>query len=110
MNQITSANKALTAAIAEDNRCDSSADCAVVPTGARACGGPSSYAVYSTKSANVALIQTLAQATVKLEQQYNRENSIISICSIARPPGAACNQGKTCTPSSVVSPWGSDLS
>ena len=104
LQQIALANKALEAAIAESNQCDSSADCAAIPTGARGCGGPSSYAVYSTKTANVELIQKLAQVTVELEQQYNTEQSIVSICSTVEAPTTVCDQTNICISGSEVSP------
>lgn len=89
-------------AIDQDNQCKLATDCSVVPIGARACGGPGSYAVYSTKSSNVEVIRSAALKTTKLEQQYNAENSLVSICSMAQMPGFACDQTNKC-----VAVWGS---
>ncbi len=93
---IASLKQALSTAIQFDNRCTSSADCATVPVGSRACGGPNSYAVYSKLSSNAQAIRSLAQLTTQLEQQYNEENSVISICSLVTSPTPVCDETMIC--------------
>lgn len=104
--EISSVNKALTAAIALENQCASQADCTTIAFGSRACGGPGGYAVYSVKSSNGQDIRSLAQLTTKLEQQYNKENSVISICSIVMPPTPVCDETKKCVAGPRSSPSG----
>mgnify|MGYP006897546521 CR=1 FL=1 len=98
---ITSAHRALTAAVQLDNQCTTSADCTVLPTGSRACGGPSGHVVYATKSSNAKQIRSLAQLTTTLERQFNNENSIMSICSILMPPTPVCDDTNNCAAGSA---------
>lgn len=92
--ELANANQALMTAIEAENSCTTSADCATVPVGARACGGPGGYAVYATKSSNAQQIKSLATVTAKLERQFNEENGVISICSIVAEPTVQCNENK----------------
>jgi len=104
--EMASTNRALKTAIALENQCVTSADCDVLAVGARACGGPSGFFVYSVKSSNVENIRSLAQLTTQLEKQYNTENSVMSICSMAMPPSAVCDETKKCVagPTSIELP------
>ncbi|UJR33633.1 hypothetical protein I4U23_021068 [Adineta vaga] len=101
--QITAIVNSLNAAVQLDNKCKTSADCAAAAVGARACGGPNSYVVYSRKSSNADDIISLAKLSTELEQKYNMENSVMSICMMAIPPSAVCTENK-CTASSSFSP------
>ncbi len=94
--EMASTNSALKAAIALENQCATSTDCNILPVGARACGGPSGFVAYSVKSSNIENIHSLAQLTTQLEQQYNSENSVISICSIVMPSSVVCDETKKC--------------
>lgn len=96
LQEITGIYQELQKTIQLDNKCETSVDCASAPTGSRACGGPNGYIVYSIKSLNVEKIRTLAKKTVELEQQYNLENMMISICSFVLPPTVTCNASKKC--------------
>jgi len=98
--EIASVTKALTAAVQLDNQCTTSVDCATAAVGSRACGGPKSYVVYSRKSSNAENIRSLAQMTTTLEQQYNIENSVMSICSMVMAPRAVCDQANRCVAAS----------
>ncbi|CAF0781824.1 unnamed protein product [Didymodactylos carnosus] len=73
-----------------DLSCQSSSDCFVQPTGARTCGGPNGYLILSHLNKQVTTIIQLAKQTETLEQQYNQQTHIISICSIAIPPTVSC--------------------
>jgi len=103
---ISAANQALTTAIQLDNQCATSEDCTTVAVGARACGGPNGYAVYSIKSSNAQDIRLWAQLTTTLEHQYNTENSVMSICSIVIPPEPVCDETKKCVAGSTFSSMG----
>ncbi len=96
LEEMASTNSALKTAIALENQCATSTDCNILPVGARACGGPSSFVAYSVKSSNIENIHSLAQLTTQLEQQYNSENSVLSMCFIAMPPSAVCDETKKC--------------
>jgi len=95
--QLNSVNTALTTVNELENQCTTPADCVAEPIGARACGGPGGYIVYSKTSSYAEDIVALAKLTTKLARQYNKDNSIVSICSLARKPAAVCNENKTCT-------------
>ncbi|CAF2328530.1 unnamed protein product [Rotaria sp. Silwood2] len=94
--QLMSINTALATINQLENQCTTSSDCSTEPIGARACGGPNGYIVYSTISSYVEYIHSLAKLTTKLERQYNEENSIVSICILAKKPIAICDKNHTC--------------
>ena len=94
--QLARINSALNTVVQLSNQCDTSADCTTEPIGARACGGPGGYIVYSTNSCYVEYILSLAKLTSILERQYNEENSVISICSIVPQPVPICSKNQTC--------------
>jgi hypothetical protein len=77
-----------------DSQCDNSAQCKVVAVGSRACGGPSSYLVYSNKTANEQAVEQLSKKITSLESQFNAENSMVSICQHLMAPGAQCVENK----------------
>ena len=95
-DQLSSINSALQTVVQLDNQCKTSTECKTEPVGARACGGPGGYIVYSKNSPYVQQVLSLANLTRTLERQYNEENSIISICSLVPPPTAVCSQNQTC--------------
>ncbi|CAF0782218.1 unnamed protein product [Rotaria sp. Silwood1] len=94
--QLNSINTALTTINQLENQCATSSDCLTEPIGARACGGPNGYIVYSRISSYVEYILSLAKLTTILERQYNEENSIISICILAKKPIAVCDKNHMC--------------
>lgn len=81
-------------ALTADPQCDSSAQCKVLAVGSRACGGPSSYLVYSNKTANEQAVEQLSKKITSLESQFNAENSMVSICQHLMTPGAQCVENK----------------
>ncbi|CAF0726067.1 unnamed protein product [Adineta steineri] len=91
---ITAIKESLTAAVQADNQCTTAADCTAAAVGSRACGGPSSYVVYSAECANAEQISSLIQLATRLEKQFNTENEMMSICSMIMPPKALCVANK----------------
>lgn len=75
---------------ASDLSCTSASDCEVIAIGSRACGGPSGYLVTSKNNQNLNEIETLAQRSENLQQEYNRNYRMISICSILARPMPKC--------------------
>jgi len=94
--QILTANKALTAAIEVENECTVDEECAILPVGSRACGGPSSYVAYSLTSSNQDEIHSLSTLTTSLEKKYNHQNGIMSMCMILPEPTAVCDASHQC--------------
>lgn len=75
-------------------QCDTSAQCKVVAVGSRACGGPSDFAVYSTKTSNAAAVFAQSKKITSLESSYNAQNDIMSICQHLTTPSTQCIKNK----------------
>ncbi|MCQ8880101.1 hypothetical protein NQT69_19050 [Pseudoalteromonas shioyasakiensis] len=82
--------KSLTA----DLSCDTSAQCQVLPVGSRACGGPSSYLVFSTKNSDSEKVEQIAKRITSLESQLNAQTGMMSICQHLTAPAAQCSSNK----------------
>ncbi|WP_081310663.1 hypothetical protein [Pseudoalteromonas luteoviolacea] len=76
--------------ITKDKSCDSNSQCQAIPVGSRACGGPSSYLVFSTKTADHKKVYELAKQLTHAESQYNAKTGMISICEHLRQPATQC--------------------
>lgn len=70
--------------------------CAVLPVGERACGGPQAYVVYSTVVSDERKLRELARQYTEAEQKYNRISGTMSTCSAVVPPEVQFERGK-CT-------------
>ena len=81
-------------ALTADPQCDNSAQCKVTPVGSRACGGPSSYLVYSNKIADEQEVELLSKKITTLESQFNAENAMVSICQHLTAPETQCVENK----------------
>ncbi|MDP4490677.1 hypothetical protein QDG88_22450 [Pseudoalteromonas piscicida] len=80
--------------IVADKSCDNDTHCKVIAVGDRACGGPSSYLVYSTRSADEAQVEQLAEQITTLERAYNMQNQMMSICQHLIEPATQCVENK----------------
>ncbi|HEV2609454.1 MAG TPA: hypothetical protein VGU61_04240 [Noviherbaspirillum sp.] len=60
--------------------------CRAIPAGAKACGGPSRYVVYSTQVSNEERVRNLAESYTALENERNVMSHAISTCSLVMPP------------------------
>ena len=77
-----------------DKQCDTSIECRVSPVGSRACGGPSSFAVYSVKTASEKQVTALSEKITKLESSYNAQKGMMSICQHLTTPSTQCVENK----------------
>lgn len=68
--------------------------CRVHPVGAKACGGPQAYLVYSTATSSERQIEELARRYTEAEQKYNRVTGSASTCSYLMPPAVGLENGK----------------
>lgn len=59
-----------------NNSCTASFQCKVLEVGARACGGPSTYAVYSTLNTSQEEAEQLAQQITKQEKIQNKAQGL----------------------------------
>lgn len=73
--------------------CATTPQCAAIPVGAKPCGGPWRYVVYSTVNVNETELRRRADDLFAFEMEYNRRNGIASDCSLARAATPACVEG-----------------
>ena len=80
--------------LVSNSPCDTNSQCKVTPVGKRACGGPSSFVVYSTKTANETDILELSKVITSLESTYNAQNEMMSTCQHLAAPTTQCIENK----------------
>ncbi|QPB81524.1 hypothetical protein CWC22_000210 [Pseudoalteromonas rubra] len=80
--------------ITKDKECDTTTQCKVLPVGSRACGGPSDYVIFSTKTADPDKVKELADKLTHAEATYNAKNRMISICEHLSAPATQCVNNK----------------
>jgi hypothetical protein len=84
-------------ALIGDAACDSTSQCRTIGRGSKACGGPGSYAAWSTKTTDAAALQ----AAVRQEQQATEAvmagSGRVSNCMVQADPGARCEQKRCVT-------------
>ena len=84
---------ALDAAIAPATASDVSA-CRVVATSEQACGGPTTFAVYSAESPSAREVETLATRLVALDEKANAQFRWASTCMAYRSPTPVLRDGR----------------
>lgn len=82
------------AAAVEPARASSVAACRVVPTSEQACGGPTTFAVFSAEDPDAAETERLAARLVALDRQANRQFGWASTCMAYAPPTPALRDGR----------------
>lgn len=75
----------LDAAIGEAKASDVGA-CRVVAVGAKACGGPAEYRVYSTSDADADTVEALGDEIARLDAYANEQFGLVSTCEMVNPP------------------------
>jgi hypothetical protein len=68
--------------------------CGALPAGAKACGGPSRYIVYSRQVSNEGRLRGLAEKYTNLERELNTLSQLASTCSIIMAPTVNLAAGK----------------
>jgi hypothetical protein len=76
--------------------CSENTNCEYIAFGSKACGGPTSYLVYST-SINVELLKEKVAEYNEKEDLYNNKWGIFSDCSVVSPPNSVTCQNGKCT-------------
>jgi hypothetical protein len=84
-------------ALAGTPACSSDAQCHSLPLGARACGGPESYLVWSSASTSQAEIEALGERYKEERRAANAASRRVSTCQFLMDPGAVCRAG-ACQP------------
>ena len=68
--------------------------CRVVPVGAKGCGGPWGYRVYSSEASPVRAVESLARAITEADRQANVQFDLVSDCMAVEPPRPALVGGR----------------
>ncbi|PAP77683.1 hypothetical protein [Rubrivirga marina] len=84
---------ALDAAIGDAEATEVTA-CRVVPTSEQACGGPTTFAVYSAEASDAAEVERLAARLVELDKVANRQFEYASTCMAYIPPEPVLRGGR----------------
>ena len=71
--------------LSEQIKCENEADWKFRPIGSKACGGPTGYVSYSSKSDTVAFIQKVEKYTAE-QANFNKKWKIVSDCMFVLPP------------------------
>ncbi len=77
--------------------CTVDTECHSVAVGAKACGGPTGYRAYSSKTVSSASVDALAQQERDLAAQAARASHEVSTCYMLADPGAHCEKSKCAT-------------
>jgi uncharacterized phage infection (PIP) family protein YhgE len=77
-------------ALIADPQCDTTEQCKTLPVGSRACGGPSSFVVYSDKTADESELTALSAKITEYERNLNAKNDMASICQHLSAPVTQC--------------------
>jgi len=77
--------------------CTVDTECHSVAIGAKACGGPTGYRAYSSKTISTASVDALAQQERDLAAQAARNSHQVSTCYMLADPGAHCEKNKCVT-------------
>ena len=91
------ARKALDAALLANMACDAPAQCRTVGLGHKACGGPESYAAFSTKGGNEEKIKMLALQYAEARKREDEAAGRMSTGMATRDPGATCSAQRCVT-------------
>ena len=94
---LAAAHAALESALAKASHCTATSECRSLAVGGKACGGPTGYEAYSTKSVDPATMTALAQREHDLALQEARESHRVSNCMMLGDPGARCEANKCVT-------------
>ena len=78
-------------------RADDVAQCRAVALGAKPCGGPERYLVYSTLTADEARLQALVERYNAAATQLARDQDLVSDCQVIEPPELGL-EGGFCMP------------
>jgi len=88
------------------NACQTSADCALIPVGNMACGGPASYMAYSTGigSERISALKNLAERSKELDTKLNALSQMMGACVFHSAPGLVCENNMCATKYEKTSP------
>ena len=94
---LASVDAQLDRTLAGASACTVDTECHSVAVGAKACGGPTGYRAYSSKTVSSASVDALGQQERELAAKAARESHQVSTCFMLADPGAHCQQNKCVT-------------
>lgn len=71
--------------------CDAPSQCKTIAVGHKSCGGPESYAAWSSKSTDAAKLSRLAAEYTAARKAENENSGMVSNCMMVQDPGATCS-------------------
>lgn len=74
--------------------CSETGQCRALPFGAKPCGGPWSYLIYSTATSDSVQVTEAAERYAAYERALNRREGRVSDCSFVSPPVLDCVNGR----------------
>ena len=74
--------------------CTTDAQCAVIPIGQKACGGPAAYLAYSTQGTDLPALKRLATRHTDASKEFNKTSGRMSDCMVLAEPAAVCRAGR----------------
>lgn len=80
-----------------DKSCGPDRTCGAIGFGAKPCGGPWRYLVYSLKPADVPTLTAKVEAYNQLERELNTKFGKASDCMMVMPPTVGCVDGTCAT-------------
>lgn len=80
--------------LTENKECQQDNQCKVIGVGARPCGGPEQYLLYSTLHTDEKMLSYTNERYQKLKKQQNEKLGLISTCQMLMPPASACIENK----------------
>lgn len=78
--------------IVDNNGCTASFQCKVLEVGARACGGPSKYTVYSTLNTPQEQAESIAKQITEQEKNQNEQQSLTDCLPVIEVQSLCINQ------------------
>ena len=85
--------RAAVLALVSKPRCERVDQCRAAPLGAKPCGGPWSYVVFSTATTDSVRLAKAAAEYTALEVDQNRRAGVVSECQFVTAPKLSCSQG-----------------
>ena len=94
---LASVESQLDTTLNQASACSADTECRSVAVGGKACGGPTGYRAYSSKTASQDSVEALAQHERELATQQAKAAHQVSPCFMLADPGARCQQNKCVT-------------
>jgi hypothetical protein len=82
------------ATLAKDSPCASGCVCQTIAFGAKACGGPQRYLIYSTAATDTARLAREVARYNEAERKRNRDEGRMSDCMMVLRPQVRCISGQ----------------